>query len=183
MIWDIIYGPVDDNEAVEFFSADILGPFDLHAPLETVRIERRPAPWLTDYIRLMMKLHNEAQTKYRKYKTAKNWKEDEGLRNSVNSCLLAEKRAFSNHKSKTDPRKFWKFSRCLNIILEAADCPSNFGNADSYSKAFVNKVAPNITSHQRINSHYDNELFNGISDEFQFSVVLVGVVEEGINNI
>ncbi|KAG5893981.1 hypothetical protein JTB14_006584 [Gonioctena quinquepunctata] len=40
--WDSIYGIIDVNEAVEFFSANILGLFDLHAPLKTVRIKGQP---------------------------------------------------------------------------------------------------------------------------------------------
>ncbi|KAG5886739.1 hypothetical protein JTB14_032407 [Gonioctena quinquepunctata] len=39
--WDSIYGTVDVNEAIEFLSANILGPFDLHALLKTVRIKKR----------------------------------------------------------------------------------------------------------------------------------------------
>ncbi|KAG5863063.1 hypothetical protein JTB14_004456 [Gonioctena quinquepunctata] len=65
--WDSIYGIVDVNEAVEFFSASILELFDPHAPLKTVRIEKR-----SDNIRLMMKLRNEAHTEYSKSKTGED---------------------------------------------------------------------------------------------------------------
>ncbi|KAG5874004.1 hypothetical protein JTB14_028380 [Gonioctena quinquepunctata] len=84
--WDSIYGIVNVSEAVEFFSANILGIFVLHAPLKTVRIEKWPAPWLTDNIRLMMKLRIEAYTKYRKFGTAEDWEEYKRFSNLIVVC-------------------------------------------------------------------------------------------------
>ncbi|KAJ8732043.1 hypothetical protein PYW08_014773 [Mythimna loreyi] len=52
------------NDMVDFFNHHITALFDVHAPIKTCTIRERSSPWITDTIRLMMRLRDKALTTY-----------------------------------------------------------------------------------------------------------------------
>ena len=67
--WDEIHEMYSVDEMVEFFNEHVLHLFNIHTPIKTAKITKPPAPWLTDNLKLMIKLKNKALTKYKKHKT------------------------------------------------------------------------------------------------------------------
>ncbi|KAH9633487.1 hypothetical protein HF086_013164 [Spodoptera exigua] len=59
-------GDLDDVDAmVQIFNTYITQLFDLHAPMKRKTYYKRPTPWITDNIRLMFKLRDEARQRSR----------------------------------------------------------------------------------------------------------------------
>ncbi|KAJ8979632.1 hypothetical protein NQ317_015200 [Molorchus minor] len=54
--WNLIYSLQDVNEIIEFWNNNVTSLYDVHAPCKSVRISKAPAPWLTDNLKLMIKL-------------------------------------------------------------------------------------------------------------------------------
>ena len=51
-----LVGSVDDpNEALDIFMSLFKEIADIHAPLRKYTVKTKPAPWLTDYLRDLMK--------------------------------------------------------------------------------------------------------------------------------
>lgn len=77
---------------VEFLNSNILELFSRHAPIKTVRITKRKAPWLTDALKQLMHHRNKALAKYKKTKNTNHWNYYKNLRNEVNYAIKREKR-------------------------------------------------------------------------------------------
>ena len=54
--WDYLFSLNDVNTMVNFFNYNVLELFNKHAPFITAKITKKPAPWLTPNLKLMIKL-------------------------------------------------------------------------------------------------------------------------------
>ena len=61
------------NGKVELFNTMILNIFDVLAPIRSIQTKKYRPPWLTDNIRLMMKLRDKALAKFKKTKNPHHW--------------------------------------------------------------------------------------------------------------
>lgn len=180
--WAMIFELESIDEKVEFWNKNILEVFDMHAPYKTVRISKSPAPWLTDNLKLMMKLRDKAYSKYKKIKTDSSWRHYKELRNFVNMSVKLEKKAYLVDKSKTNPKEFWKCLKYLNINSNTKEFNSDFGTANSLNDFFINSV-PNTSPENA------DIILNKYSDPrptdimFKFSQVSVEKVEKTFRTI
>lgn len=82
---------------VSIFNEHIIRLFDIHAPLITRRFTKQNVPWLTDNLKLLMKLRDEAKTKYRKSGSNADWNYYKALRNFTTDSFRREKKAYFEH--------------------------------------------------------------------------------------
>lgn len=90
--WNHIIHLPDINKKVEFLTNNILGLFDKHAPLRTIRVSKPKAPWLTDVIKIMMRERDRALNKFNISKNEPDWLRYKELRNFTLSAIRREKK-------------------------------------------------------------------------------------------
>ncbi|XP_074029255.1 uncharacterized protein [Leptinotarsa decemlineata] len=71
--WDLIYQFDNVDCMVSFLNDNILNLFEKHAPSQTKRVTKPPAPWLTYNIKMMIALKNRALSKYKKSFSIADW--------------------------------------------------------------------------------------------------------------
>lgn len=143
--WETIYSFTNVNQMVDFVTSNLTTIFNIHAPMKTVKISKSPAPWITDNMRLLMRLRNKAQSKYLKSKTDSNWEDYRRLRNLVTLTLRSEKKAYLSHKFKTDPANFWRVLRLLNVNSTGNCDAGAVATADEFATFFTNSI-PSINN-------------------------------------
>lgn len=66
--WQNIYQIVDIDEKLKFLNDGLLKLQDTHIPLITKRFKNNPKPWITENIRLLQKLRDNALSRFKKTK-------------------------------------------------------------------------------------------------------------------
>lgn len=129
----------DINNKIYLFNNSILEVFNRHAPTRTVRVTRKPAPWLTDNLKFIMSLRDKALCKFKRNRNIGNWNSYTCLRNYTNQMIVNEKRAYLNHKIAVGgSRCLWKTLRDLDI----------------YSKKVRSNLPPHLMNANEINTHF-----------------------------
>lgn len=90
--WNCLKYMSDVNDMLMFWNVQLLELFNIYAPLKTIRITKQAAPWLTDNLKLMIKLKKKAYQKFKTKKTDNSYIEYKNLRNFVNASIKSEKR-------------------------------------------------------------------------------------------
>ena len=130
------------NDMVDAFSQNIVSLFDVHAPFKTCIIRETSYPWITDTIKLMMRLRDEALTKYRKMKTEPKQQYYKQLKSLVQRSLYYEKVAYfrQNINNKiNNPKLLWKnIKNTLSSRKHNHDLPSHFTSPDKINEHFLN---------------------------------------------
>lgn len=184
--WQAFYNTQNIDELIELWNGSILSVFDLHAPLKTARITKSPAPWLTDNLKLMMRLRDKALLKFRKSRTDENWNHYKELRNFVNTAVRQEKKAYLGFNFRSNPKQFWKTIKYLNINSCQTSSGPDFGDPNLFNNYFITSV-PNNTSNRSASAleykrKYVGKL-NGTMPDFNFSKVTQEVVIDVFNTI
>lgn len=176
--FDLIYNLESVDEVVHFWNENITWLFNIHAPYKTVRITKPPAPWLTENLKIMMKLRDKAYSKYKKTKTDAAWTAYKDLRNFVNMAVKSEKKAFLHYKFKNDPKTFWRTLKSLHIHSNVTNPVVDIASPDDFNNFFINSVPQATINNNFITNNYVNKRFPGITEEFNFQEVSVDVVEK-----
>lgn len=184
--WDIIFEIPDINDMLEFWNHNLNNLFNLHAPYKKVRVTKPAAPWLTDNLKLMMKLKNKAFVKYKKFKTDQLWNEYKNIRNFVNRSVKLEKKAYFNHISKTDPRRFWQSLRHLNINSKSQDS-TVLTDVEAVNNFFINQAtqltANGPNPNPEILTKYEDRKHPNVDEEFVFNEVSAEEVDRIIRTL
>lgn len=184
MNWDNVYNKEHPDDIIYFLNEKLNSLFNVHIPLKTSRFTRAPAPWLTDNLKLMIKLRKKALSKYKKYKTESAKREYKELRNFVTMAVRNEKKAYLNSKLKSSPADFWRTTKYLNINPGHLDRVCNTLSPEVFNDFFVNGV-PTVQSayNQDIIDMYDGKLHPNVADVFEFSNVTQDTVERHLSRI
>nr|CAI5855910.1 unnamed protein product [Callosobruchus analis] len=109
-----IYSFQNVNDKVRYLNNTLLKLFNKQAPVHTVRITKKKAPWLTDTIKIMQRKRDQALVKYRASKAVADFHYYKLLRNEVNYAIVRGKKAYLqfqlNNKS-----NIWKELRDFGI--------------------------------------------------------------------
>lgn len=182
--WQNIFNLTDVDDMVLFFHSNVTDVFNVHAPFKTSKFTKTRAPWITDNIRLMMKLRQKALTKYKKLKTEVSLNEYKQLRNFVTNAVRNEKRAYLSHKFQVDPTSFWKTLKCLNITPKVSKPPiiCNPTAADHFNSFFINNI-PKVNTipcnnNNNVLNKYTNEVHPNIANYFKFKEISEEEVEK-----
>jgi hypothetical protein len=83
MPWHLITSENDVDVMVNLFNNFITILYDKHAPLVTKRVTKKPAPWLTDFLRQLQRQRDVAFRRAKRTKSPVDWVAYKRLRNST----------------------------------------------------------------------------------------------------
>lgn len=150
----------DVNKMIEALSDCINGLFDLHAPEKTVQIKEFKYPWITDNVKLMVRLRDEAHRRFKKTKLDAHKEYYKQLKSQVNSALFSEKQAYFNYyiNKQKDPALLWKKMKQTVLRNHAEhDLPSHFTDADDINRTFLNVPGDGEASSEEISFFLQNK--------------------------
>ena len=108
-----IYNCNDVEIALQMLSGSLTTILDEMAPIRTIQIREKYAPWLSNDTKQKMAERDQAQQKAAQSKLAADWKTYKLLRNNVNCILRSEKRNWQRNKfqkceEELDTKQIWK---------------------------------------------------------------------------
>lgn len=139
--WDLMSTLDNVNEIVHAFNCGIVYLFDYHAPLKTVTIRDHSYPWITDTIKIMMRLRDEASADYNKCKSNSKKEYYKSLKSLVNKALFQEKAAYYKHNINNqikNPRSLWKNLKSTLLPRNDLELPPSFTDPNEINKHFLN---------------------------------------------
>lgn len=182
--WRNIYDLNTIDEKISFINDNLLTLLDIHAPLKTIRITKKYAPWLNQNLKLMMKERDKLLARYKRTKSSKDWTSYKSVRNAVCVTVKTEKKAYYNAVLKNSESKdLWHNLKSLNILnTKIRKLPENLSNVDSLNKHFIQSIPALVKDRDTI-SFYKNNIKNKDSCNFSFNEVSEEKVSKIINNI
>lgn len=109
--WERVIRQPTIDAMVSDFNYLILGLFDRHAPVKSIRVrDCHSLPWITDNIKYMIDLRNEARERQRQSNSEIHKQYYKDLKSLVEKSIYNEKRAYFNHcinSNLKDSKKFW----------------------------------------------------------------------------
>lgn len=182
--WNSIYSLADVDEMITFFNYNLTELFNFHAPLRTIRVTKKQAPWLTDVVKIMINLREKAFTKYKQTRSENDFNAYKNLRNYVTGAIRREKQAYLSHALKNkDSKTTWNTLRTLDIVNKKSchELPDNLKNVDDINLHFNNIIPPVPSNNQlKLLDKYDNL---STYPKFSFSTVENGTVLKYIKSI
>lgn len=140
--WDEIGNLNDVDDMVCCFNSCLLQLFDTHAPMRTTSVKRQPTPWITDNIKLIFRLRDEARCRARRSKNEAHKRYYLDLKHQASTALYSEKKAFFTkyiNDNKSDSKALWRNLKkhVLPDIGEGNTYLENFNNPDEINAAFL----------------------------------------------
>lgn len=140
----------DVNSMASNFNLFTSQLFDLHAPIKSKIFRDHPTPWITENIRLMFKLRDEARERFHKIKDNINEQDKVAatkryyldLKKQAITALTEEKKVyFTRHINNNikNPKVLWQNLKS-EVLPSHGDglLPGHFDNPDEINKAFLN---------------------------------------------
>lgn len=165
------------EEMVDCFNAFTNYLLDLHAPLVTKKIKPNCSlPWVTDMIKYMMELRNEAHDRYRSTKSDTHKKYYKDLKALVNTSIYYEKRAYYdyyiNQNVNTDSKQFWRNikQKLLQTPHYSETLPDCFGDANVINDHFLKVPGPEDVPDSQID-YFKNHCFATVTPPFKLNPV------------
>ncbi|KAK9747503.1 hypothetical protein QE152_g5270 [Popillia japonica] len=131
------------EDKVHFFNTSILDLFNQYAPLIFRTFTKKPIPWLTDNLKLMMRMRDEAKSLFRRSRRLGDWEYYKSLRNLTNRTFKLEKRAYFDYISHTgDSRLLWKQLNVLGVKRQnEINIPQTLKDPNMINSFFTNSVS------------------------------------------
>ena len=108
--WDL-YSCEDPDKAVNILTSKLTTLLDQMAPIRTIQVRSKYAPWLSDSTKQLLSRRNEAQKIASQTKDIDDYRQYKALRNQATSVMRQEKRAWEKQKlssTRQDPARLWK---------------------------------------------------------------------------
>lgn len=172
----------DIDSKVDLLTFLITKLFDGHAPMKKVRVSKVKAPWLSDNLKKLMKIRDQALAKYVRTRDPNDHIYYKQLRNITLTTLRTEKKAFlSNTCHQGDMKNTWKTLQTLNIKkTNNIDIPSTIGNCTQINNHFLSSFS-NTTNNSVLTNYYKNNTFS--NKTFNFKLVSTNEVRDIISSI
>lgn len=184
--WEQTYRIPNIEEKVKLLNTNIHRLINKHAPLQVKQIkEGQYTPWITQNIRLLMKLRDKARRTYNKDKTEPKLQYYRELRNYTKHAILREKAAFFNQLSLKRGREFWQAAGKLRMTSKDAnqELPPQFNNPAEINKHFLSNTQTEVTtSEETVNFYLSNKKEN-VAENFHFTLIDPETVEKLLNQI
>lgn len=182
--WQIMYQFINVDDKVHFFTENIVQLFDTHAPIRKVRGRKKPyTPWITDNIRLLIRLRNRALNSFRTTKNPGKWAYYKQLRNYTTSAIRSEKKAYLNFKlQRCNDKQKWQELKNLQVLKSNhKTIPANLRNVNDLNKYFIDSNNNNGPINSEIINFYLNNRLT--PNKFSFQVVSENDIMRTISNI
>lgn len=117
--WTPLYQAQSVDEKVSFLNAAITNAFDAHAPLRRIIVRRRPAPWITDELRELMRRRDRLRRAFVKTRRPHLHPCFIALRNEVKSRLKTARDEYfqrSIRAEASNTARTWSKLRGLGLI-------------------------------------------------------------------
>lgn len=178
-----IFYTLDINKKLKLFNTYLIELFNIHAPIQTARISKRKAPWLTQEIKNAMWLRNKALHKYKKNKTPENWHTYKSVRNQVTIAVEKAKRQYlSNNITPKNSKNNWKILRDLNIYSKPKNIlPPNLDDVEEINRFFIQAASSKNPDPHTLNFYLQNHK-NGVG-EFNFHLASMNDIETALISI
>ena len=141
-VMDIFDDPDDKTEVFNLLFLDIL---DNHAPVRTVRVKKKPSPWITKAIRKEMDRRNRLFRFYRRNPTDAAWEIYKAQRNRVVWLQRKAKFDYFHHLllKKPHPSTLW---RTLKLATSPSLCSVNWPSFSPDLTSFANDLDNHFAS-------------------------------------
>ena len=91
MNWFDVYSATDVNTAVKVLTDKITRALDKYAPVRTIQVRSRYAPWISDLTKRVMVERDLAQQAAVASQDPNKWREFKNLRNNATKCLRRDR--------------------------------------------------------------------------------------------
>ena len=137
--WHIMLQLHSMDEKLAFFNFQLNEIFNFHAPIRKIILRKNYRPWVTDNIKILMRLRDRAYKKFKLTKDAGHFSEYKELRNFTNRAIQREKKAFLDSMlSDRDYRSLWGAFRRLGIAGGKPQAiPETVSDPDSINNFFL----------------------------------------------
>ncbi|XP_072930460.1 uncharacterized protein [Epargyreus clarus] len=182
--WDYINSLENLNEMVKLFNENIIKIFDIYAPIRKIIIRDNPKPWVTDMVKFMMSLRDEALKKAQKNKSNSSTDYYRTLKNFVNSTIERERKSYINYtlnKNSKKPALLWKNIKSSTQLHKSQNyiIPDHLNDPNKINKHFLDLPVCDKTYISKKNI----EITNSQCDPFELKTTTESEVRKIINNI
>ena len=176
----------DIEKKIKMFNSYLTSLFDVYAPFRSVRVTKRPAPWLNQPIILKMKERDSALQKYKKSRLAADFEYYKQLRNETLSMVRqGQKNIMNNIATEKNQKKLWKTLKQLNLCKNnKVDIPQNLSDPNDINMYFSNflRDISNDNCKDQIN-HYLNNISSLGPNVFSFKLASIDEVSKALDGI
>lgn len=178
-----IYHLPNVNDKLSFFSEKLLNVINRHAPTRVIRITKKPAPWLTNNVRLLMSLRDKAFSKFKRTKLQQYWLEYKSLRNLTTLSLRTDKHSYlQSIVDGRNSKQLWKALKNLNVKISTNnDIPNALADCNAINRFFVSS-AKSVDDDELID-HYNRNEFKPNTTKFSFKPIEMSDVTQIISSI
>uniref|UniRef100_A0A2A4JM54 Reverse transcriptase domain-containing protein n=1 Tax=Heliothis virescens TaxID=7102 RepID=A0A2A4JM54_HELVI len=139
--WATVSDMSNVNDMVQAFNIFVNQLFDLHAPLKSMTFKTRPTPWITDNVRLISKMRDEARARFHKSKLPGHKQYYLQLKHQAITALDSEKKSYftkSINDHVKDPKLLWRNLKS-DVLPDHTQrlLPGHFNNPDEINAAFL----------------------------------------------
>ena len=115
--WSVIDIFDSPDDKVDVFNSLFLDVLDLHAPLKTIRIKKKTAPWITKHIRNEMDHRNKLYKLFKKNPLTVTWDAFKTQRNRVTALQRKAKKEYFHRLiwNKADPSTLWNTLKAAGV--------------------------------------------------------------------
>lgn len=185
--WNLILNCNSIDEKLLFFNENLLNVINTHAPIRTAKFSKPPSPWLTDTIKLMQRLRDNALVRFKRSKNIHHWNYYKSLRNLTTNAIRREKRAYLEYRTRiSNKRTLWKDLKDLNVYNKSQipTIPLNLQDANKINNYFIESVNAITTApDQNLIDFYSNNRENNSDAVFSFTTISEEVVVKIIKTI
>ena len=106
-----MYSCEDANQAAQLLTYKLTVILDTMAPVRTIQVRTKYAPWLSDSTKALLKERNSAQEIAAQTKNQDDWRLFKSIRNRATARMRQEKKVWEQGKldsGKNDPSTLWK---------------------------------------------------------------------------
>jgi hypothetical protein len=140
--WHSVYSASDVDAKIEIFNTLLMLLFELHAPVTKIVCRDTPKPWITDIIKLMMKLRDKALVNTHRNKTDASKEYYKNLKNLTTAAIEREKIAFFNtsiNNMLDKPVTLWNNIKKIVIPnnTKTINLPDHLNNPDNINDYFL----------------------------------------------
>lgn len=169
--WNEIIYLENIDDKVCLFNHFILSLFDVHAPFRVISARKNFRPWITDNIKLLMKLRDDAYSKFKRTKCERDYLAYKELRNFTNSSVQRERKAYLEYMLNTkSSRELWGGFRRMGILnTRQRSIPEGLVDVDALNDFFLSSQN-NSQGDTDLITFFSSNVIPTVTEKLEFSL-------------